>query len=177
MNDNLTYSLAIALFKSAKKEGLDNLLKIKEELDNIYDIFSSETELLLFFNHPSIHFDNKVKLLDKLTKNVLLLNLLRILIRFKRLKSLPDIINQLTLLTKIETKQFDADLKIPFDIDKNTEEKIKKAIESYTGDKINMNVTIDESIIGGVYIKIGNLVIDNTINNELLKLKERIKRK
>jgi F-type H+-transporting ATPase subunit delta len=174
MSDDFTFSMASAIFKSSKKDGLEGLLNFLNELNKINNIFNDNKELLVFFNHPVIDHNEKIKLVKKLTDNKLLLRFLKILIRFKRINSLSNIVYYLSTLVKIETKSIDAELKLPYQIDEDTKQKLKSAIEKYTGKNINLNVFIDENIIGGIYLKIGNTVIDYTLNRQLQQFKERL---
>lgn len=173
MNDDFTFSMASAIFKSSKKDGSEGLLNFFNELNKINNIFNNNKELTIFFNHPVIDHKEKIKLIEKLTDNKLLLRFIKILIRFKRINSLSNIVYYLSTLVKIETKSIDAELKLPYQIDEDTKQKLKIAIEKYTGKKINLNILIDENIIGGIYLKIGNTVIDYTLNKQLQQFKER----
>ena len=173
MNDDFTFSLAMAIFKSSKKNGIDSLINLDKELQEINLIFKNNRQLSVFFNHPVIDFKDKIKMLENLTVNNLILRFLKILIRFKKLSSLSYIVYYLSTLVKIETKMLDAEIKLPFEIDNETEQNLKKSIEKFAGKNINLKIIIDNNIIGGVYLKIGNIVIDNTLNNELQQIKER----
>ena len=41
--------------------------------------------------------------------------------------------------------------------------------------KINLNYKVDESMLAGVKIKIGSIMIDNSLKNKLMKMKNSMK--
>ena len=44
---------------------------------------------------------------------------------------------------------------------------MEDAISSYSGKEVEVNVTIDPSIIGGIVTRIGSMVIDGSIQNSI----------
>jgi F-type H+-transporting ATPase subunit delta len=55
------------------------------------------------------------------------------------------------------------------------QDKTKETLEKITGKQIVLNTEIDESIIGGIIAKVGDLVLDGSIKTQLEGLKESIK--
>ena len=49
---------------------------------------------------------------------------------------------------------------------------IKAALESSTGKKVNLTVTIDPLLIGGVVTKIGDKVLDGSIKTQLTRIED-----
>jgi F-type H+-transporting ATPase subunit delta len=41
--------------------------------------------------------------------------------------------------------------------------------------QINIKNNVDKSLIGGVQLRIGNIIIDNSLSNKLIKLKNNLK--
>lgn len=105
------------------------------------------------------------------------LKLITLLIRIKKINVIDDISKIITSLIKIDNNLVDAEVKFPIEPDKNEENKIKKAIEIYTDKTANLSITIDPSILGGIYIKIGNNILDYTLIKQLDLFKERFKQK
>ena len=51
---------------------------------------------------------------------------------------------------------------------------LKAKLESMTGKKINLIVTRDESVMGGLTVKVGDLLIDGSVKNNLDMMKSRL---
>ena len=50
--------------------------------------------------------------------------------------------------------------------------KIKDEITENFGSKINLKYKVDKNLLAGMKIKIGSLMIDNSLKNKLLKLRK-----
>ena len=60
------------------------------------------------------------------------------------------------------------------ELPKDTVKKLVDAISSYSGKEIEVNVTIDPSIIGGIVTRIGSTVIDGSIQTYLNQIRQSI---
>lgn len=56
------------------------------------------------------------------------------------------------------------------------QDKLKKALGDLTKKEIQMEIREDESLIGGVIVKIGDMVLDGSVKAQLQGLKESLKR-
>ena len=61
-------------------------------------------------------------------------------------------------------------------LSKKNIDKIKKALSKKTGKTIVLNVEQDSSLIGGVVTKIGDLVLDGSVKNQLMNMRETLKK-
>ena len=61
-------------------------------------------------------------------------------------------------------------------LQKETLEKVERALEALTSKKIRSDVKEDLDIIGGIVVKIGDLVLDGSVKAQLEGLKESFKR-
>ena len=55
------------------------------------------------------------------------------------------------------------------------DEKIKEEMTKDFNSKINLSYKVDESLLAGVKIKIGSIMIDNSLKNKLAKMKNSMK--
>jgi F-type H+-transporting ATPase subunit delta len=56
------------------------------------------------------------------------------------------------------------------------ESKLGRALEQMTSKKVRINVRQDRSIVGGIVVKIGDLVMDGSVKAQLQGIKESLKR-
>ena len=149
----------------------------RNEVDAVYQelrtfIDSLDHNAKQFFSHPKIDRLDKQDVLEKVIKNKLLTNFLKVLIdndRFELLETVAyaylDLINEMNEVVEVvvysNTK-----------ITASNIEKIKISLEKKLLKKINMTQIIDPSIIGGIKIEYQGSVIDQTINTSLEALKQ-----
>jgi F-type H+-transporting ATPase subunit delta len=170
MKDDYAYLLSLAFFRRIKTgKEYESLLG---ELDNVISLIENDKKLYHFFNHMSIPLNKKLNIINEITGDANAVKLLTTLLKTKRINELKEIKRQLSVFQNFNSDFVDVLIKLPFETGDIQKTKIKKTIENYTGKKININITIDPSILGGLYIKIGDTVIDYTAKKELLLLKE-----
>jgi F-type H+-transporting ATPase subunit delta len=55
-----------------------------------------------------------------------------------------------------------------------TIEKIASSVEQQTGRKVELTDTVDDSIIGGLVLQVGNMVLDASIKGRLERLRKQV---
>jgi len=97
-------------------------------------------------------------------------NFIKILAENGRLRVLPRI-NQ--LFADLETehkKEIDADVVSAYALSKPQQKELSKSLEKRLARKVNLNCSIDKSLITGMVITAGDLVIDSTASGQLTRL-------
>ena len=79
-------------------------------------------------------------------------------------------LRQLKFLIAEHKGEMTADVVTAKSLTKAQSEKIAKAIKDRVGKEIKINASIDESIIGGIVIKVGSKMIDTSIRSKLNSL-------
>ena len=99
-----------------------------------------------------------------------------LLIDNKRFNLIPEIQNQLSKLVNKSKKTIIAEIYSAVDIDGNTLEKLKQSIINTIGhnEKVEVESKIEHSLIGGIKVKINDLVYDGSIKGRLESLKQRM---
>lgn len=174
MKSNYIDLFAVALFNKAKKKGISKITEINNEFKAFIEIMKEEKKIALIIQHPSIPMQVKSKIIGYAVEEKLLVDFLIILIRIKMIEDIDEIYTMFSHLVKKENNVADVEVILPYDPENKIKDKLIKSIEKYTGKKIDLKVIINPDIIGGVYIKIGALVIDNTITKELKELQARL---
>ncbi len=134
-------------------------LNAPEELNQIKELFQKETELVSILTNPEIKQKEKNELLDNIFKN-----------------NVSD--EMVSLIKKIFVKYNNivtvrAITAVP--MEKHTQEKLKQILVKKLDKDIIFENEIDESIIGGVLLKVGDKVFDGTIRSELKSVEKQLK--
>lgn len=61
-------------------------------------------------------------------------------------------------------------------LDEKTLKEIRQRVETQTGRKVDLGERVDEYVIGGMVLRVGNLILDASIRNQLERLRKQVAR-
>ena len=99
-------------------------------------------------------------------------NFICILSENRRLKLLPQIAHQFEIMKANQEKAIEVDVASAQPLDEEQQEKLTEALSKKLERKVNMQVRLDKSLLGGAVIRAGDTVIDGSIRGRLTKLAE-----
>lgn len=99
-------------------------------------------------------------------------NFLSVLSENNRLQLLPEISQQFDILKANREKAVDVELVAAQELDAEQQQKLSDALSAKLERKVNMQVSLDKSLLGGAVIRAGDTVIDGSIRGRLAKLAE-----
>ena len=99
-------------------------------------------------------------------------NFLSVLSENRRLQLLPEISLQFDVLKANREKAVDVELVAAHELDAEQQQKLGEALSAKLERKVNMQVSLDKSLLGGAVIRAGDTVIDGSIRGRLAKLAE-----
>jgi F-type H+-transporting ATPase subunit delta len=97
-------------------------------------------------------------------------NLVQQLAQNKRLATLPEVSHLFDLLLAEEQRSEEVVVTSAYELGEAEAQKLKQALATKLGKEINLQTTVDQSLIGGVVIRAGDLVIDSSVKGKLDKL-------
>ncbi len=97
-------------------------------------------------------------------------NLVRLLVENKRLDVAPQIADLYEARRAEAEGSVDVEVVSAFPLDDTLQSQLAAALERRLGRKVNLRVKIDASLIGGVQVRAGDLVIDASITGRLEQL-------
>ena len=106
----------------------------------------------------------------------LMKNFLNLLVDKNRIGAIDQITLHYERLTDEIGNIARAEVMTPTPLGTAAQDKLKKALGNLTKKEIKMEIREDESLIGGVIVKIGDMVLDGTVKAQLQGLKESLKR-
>jgi ATP synthase F1 delta subunit len=165
---------AEALFDVAKEKG--KLDAIRGELAQFADTLDGDHELQVFFFSPYFSTAEKVAGLKRAVSDAdrELLNFLELLIEKGRMQEVFRIRRQLDELWKQENRRIDVTVTSAVELDRAVVEKVGEEIERQTGQKVELASRVDDEIIGGIVLQVGNMVLDASIRSRLEKLRKSV---
>lgn len=166
---------AKALFSLAQDE--NNLDTLAVDLGKIEDVLNTNEDFDNFTANPLVSAHKKTEVVKALFENkinTLTLTFLYLLCTKKRLNLLREILLRFNDLLLKQRNQVHADLVSAKQLDDQQVDIIKTNIESLTQKSVVLKTKEDVSLIGGFKIKIEDIIIDNSIRNQLGKLREKL---
>ncbi|NBA97034.1 F0F1 ATP synthase subunit delta [Pseudomonas sp. R5(2019)] len=92
-----------------------------------------------------------------------------------RLGLLPEISALFDLYKAEREKSVDVDVTSAFALNKEQQDKLAKVLSARLNREVRLQATEDSTLIGGVIIRAGDLVIDGSVRGKLAKLAEALK--
>ncbi|MBK5110103.1 MAG: ATP synthase F1 subunit delta [Thermoleophilia bacterium] len=165
---------AESLFGVAQEKG--DLDTVRDQLAQICAAFEQDRDLEVFFFSP--YFSSQEKL-DGLRAAVEdadpeFLNFLELLIEKHRMPAIYRIRREYEDMWKQENRRLDVTLTSAIELDPSVIEEVGAAVEKQTGREVELTSRVDEGIIGGLVLQVGNMVLDTSIHHNLEKLRQSV---
>jgi F-type H+-transporting ATPase subunit delta len=165
---------AEALFDVAKEKG--NLDEVGVQLGEFVDALDRDRDLQVFFFSPYFSSAEKVDGLKRSLDgaDAELVNFLELLIEKNRMTEIFRIRRQFEQRWKQENKRIDVTVTSAVELDPAVIEKIGEEIERQTGRRVELASRVDDDILGGIVLQVGNMVLDVSIRSRLEKLRKSV---
>ena len=161
-----------ALFELAVEENrTDSLL---EEIQMVQTVLKENEDFEKILMHPEISKSEKIQVIENVFKGQTsdaLTGFLRIVVTKGRYKDLPEIFAYFIARVKEYKKIGVVQVTSAIPVTDGQKEKIeKKLLDTTHYETMEIDYKVDESLIGGLMIRIGDRVVDSTIKSKLGKL-------
>ena len=167
---------ARSLFEVAQEH--DTLDDIKEQLDEFADAMDSNRELQVFFFSPYFSSAEKKDGVQKVIDNgdEHLVRFLELLAERHRMPALFRIRREFDRLWAEENRLLPVTITSAVELEGDTVKDLAKKIEDQTGRQIELTTHVDPNLIGGLQMRVGNMIYDASIKNRLEKLRREVAR-
>jgi F-type H+-transporting ATPase subunit delta len=165
---------AEALFGAARDAG--KLDAIREQLAQVADALESNRELQVFFFSPYFSSAEKREGIQQAISGAEpeLINFLELLVEKHRMPVLFRIRRRFEELWARENRRIGVTVTSAVELDSSVLERIGAEIEKQTGQKVELSGRVDDAILGGIVLQVGNMVLDASIRNRLEKLRKSV---
>lgn len=179
MSDSrLSRRYAKALFSLGQGDG--SLGNYGRELMEFNDFCSANRDFGQVIANPIFSVEERKKLLEVILSrsgfSAMVKNFLNLLLDKNRIGAIKAITDHYGRLTDEASNVVRAEVISARPMKKGALEKIEKSLEKVISKKIISKVSEDRDLIGGIVVKIGDLVLDGSIRAQLDGLKESFKR-
>jgi F-type H+-transporting ATPase subunit delta len=152
------------------EQTLQDVLFIKETIDGSRD-------LLLFLKSPIIKPEKKVAVLEEIfggEVSELVHKFITLIARKNRQSMIDQIVNSFIEIYNDHAGIIEAQISVAEKLTDKQLERVRSRIADVTGKKVQINENVDESLRGGMAIKIADTVIDGTVKHKLEQLEDQL---
>lgn len=168
---------ATAIFELAKE---DNSLSALEGDVNALDAALAESaDFRSLIASPIYSRDDQAKgvtaVAAKAGLSKTVSNTLALMAAKRRLFVLPALVRELRARIAAEKGEVTAEVTAAKALTKAQEEKLARTLKERVGKDVKINMAVDESLIGGLVVKVGSRMIDTSIRSKLAALQNSMK--
>jgi ATP synthase F1 delta subunit len=165
---------AEALFEVGRDKGKLDVLR--EQLDQFADALDRDRDLQVFFFSPYLSSAEKREGMKRAISGAEpeLINFLELLIEKQRMPEIFRIRREFDELWKRENRRIDVTVTSAVELDPAVVSKIGQEVERQTGEEVDLASRVDDGILGGIVLQVGNMVLDASIRARLEKLRKSV---
>jgi F-type H+-transporting ATPase subunit delta len=112
---------------------------------------------------------------EKMKLSAMTINVLALLASKRRLFVMPHLLSVLQNMLSEERGEVTADVTTAKKLTKGQSDKLAKTLKAQVGKSVTIKETVDETIIGGLIVKVGSKMIDTSIASKLNALQNTMK--
>ena len=155
-------------------ESSDKIGEIREALNILAENYNEDEEFKVFLLDPSIKYDEKVEYLHKsfdfISEDAF--KIINYLVKKGRVSLAEKIRDSYLRIYYEKNNKILVNATFTKELSDNQRETLMKKLEEKYKKKIVLNLSVDEELIGGGIIKIGNKVIDGSIKSQIENIKK-----
>lgn len=152
--------------------------EVTSELEGFASLMQDNRELYDVFASPVLATERKRAVLQAIIPRLALKktaeNFLQLLLQNNRLHNLPEIIRSLHKVLDERSGIVSAEVTTARPIGEESRTLLAQRLREATGREVRLQYQTDPEIIGGVITRIGSLVFDGSIKNQLAQMKQQL---
>ena len=165
---------------ATERAGLDALAAALEaDLAALDGAVKDSADLRALISSPIYTRDQQTKAIGALAAKMglsqTLSNTLGLMAQGRRLFVLPQLIAALQAMIAEEKGEVTADVTAAEPLTKTQADRLAKSLSASVGKTVKLNTTVDDSLIGGLIVKVGSKMIDTSIRSKLDSLQNAMK--
>ncbi len=171
-SDSVAGAYAEALLQIARAE--DVVEVVEDEMRTLQTVLRDNYELKGFLDSQAVSKEGKLEAVKKLfagKMSSITLNLVFTVVDRERHRVLEDIADQYISLVSAYQGQVMAEVTTAVPLPEETAEQLRRALSRMIKKDVLIRPSVDESILGGAIVRIGDQVIDGCVRKKLQNLR------
>jgi F-type H+-transporting ATPase subunit delta len=165
---------AEAAFELAKRD--DSFDKWRDDLRNANALLGEE-RVSRIVDNPALPFADRHKVIDDLLEKRIgkpVRNLISLLAERSRLELLPAIVAEYQRLLNRERGIATAIVTSAAELSRDEQRALEERLREMTGSDVELDVRIDEGLIGGLTVRVGDRLLDASVRGRLERLRDQL---
>jgi F-type H+-transporting ATPase subunit delta len=165
-----------ALFEVAKEH--DVLDRIHDELGQFVDALDENRDLQVFLFSPYFSSDEKKEGVARIVSDAdeRFVNFLQLLAERHRMPVIFRVRRGFDAMWAEENRLLPVTVTSAVELDEGLVREIGQRIEEQTGRRVELSSNVDPEVLGGLIVRVGNMVLDASIRNRLESLRKQVAR-
>jgi F-type H+-transporting ATPase subunit delta len=172
-SDPVVRGYAEALFQLARAE--ESVDRVEKELTRLKNGLESSAEVKEFMSNLQISPEGKKSALFQIFGekiSTITLNWINLVIDQGRQRRLPNIIEAFFTLAQESREKVTAEVVTSVPLSEDLIQRLEKELSRASKKQVFLKPMVDESILGGVIVKIENKIIDGSVKHRLEEMKQ-----
>lgn len=147
------------------------------ELAEIGEVLKGSRDLVAALRSPLVNVDQKAHILEEVFSGKVsekMLVFLRLIAKKKRAGNLPGIVDEFSKLMDEKNGIIGVDVTSAAKLSDEQAKELVNGLAAYTGKKVRARMLLDEQMIGGLSVKIGDTILDGSVRHQLQMLRQRL---
>jgi F-type H+-transporting ATPase subunit delta len=167
---------ARALFEVASEHGV--LDRVHEELGQFADALDEDRDLQIFLFSPYFSSEEKKDGVARIVSDAdeHFVNFLQLLAERHRMPLIFRVRRIVDAMWAEENRLLPVTVTSAVELDEGLLREIGERIEEQTGRRVELSSKVDPDVLGGLIVRVGNMVLDASIRNRLESLRKQVVR-
>ena len=165
---------ALALFELANEKS--ELEVIEKDITFLLEICKNNSDFSNFLKNPTNQLELQIKVFTEISKlmklNKSFSNFLQLIINKRRIFFLDKILEKFIKLSSKKKGKIDATLISSKNLSQDEKNIISQEISKAIKSNIEFTFKIDKSLVSGIKVQVGSLLIDTSVRNKLKRIKQ-----
>jgi F-type H+-transporting ATPase subunit delta len=152
--------------------------KILQELYDFYAAYRESVELREVLSTPAVTLEQKVRLVQAITEKLgasqITFNFLRVLLAHYRMALLGEVVQAFREISNDRLGIVQVKISAAEDLSETEQKSLQARFGELTKRRVELELHLDASLLGGVMAQIGSTVYDGTIRGYLERIREQL---
>ncbi|MBF0453350.1 MAG: ATP synthase F1 subunit delta [Magnetococcales bacterium] len=157
----------------------DRLEKVGEDLGLFLELINMTPSLSALLASPTVSKGDQHKIIDSFASNdqveAVTGNFLRVLIDKRRMGIFSGIVASYNRMVEERSGRITIQLASAKPLNKKHEEGLATSLSSLTGKEVQLDVSTDSTLLGGVVVRVGSVMMDYSVRGHLNRLKSQMR--
>jgi F-type H+-transporting ATPase subunit delta len=150
----------------------DRVAEVLEDLAAFAKLFAGRVETREFLANPGVPSEAKEKLIEEMTAEDITADFVKFLIDKGRLPLLPAIYEDFLRTYRHDAGILAVEVASAAPLADDLRERLEAALARLTGKRVEIEAVVDEAVVGGLKLIVGDHVIDGTLASRLEDVRE-----